>query len=298
MVNVSAWRWTFLAGTYELNGMPSQIWLDHTYVGYGPASPNNPGNPPPYYFACWGLNFNETQYPQAPVVSGDINYNCANCYRDKVLGYPDTAAIGMYGVNGVCHQSANCFLYSAGPWTVTLNLTVLGYWASLLAYGPYGTNYLPWLAGVYGVCSWFNPAIAAEMPEAAAAEPSIADKLRGLYASFLAQPQPPDPHDVIIKEAETVVGHFVPGFDPSVYRDLHAEFLNHKDAAIATAATGQALADKLNDHSIQLQLAVAKRVGPDIYKKLNGVDAGHVVYLCDPRLANVTGVRVPPFKRG
>jgi hypothetical protein len=212
-----------------------------------------------------------------------------------VLGYPDTAAIGIYGVNGVCHQSANCFLYSAG---VSLNFTVLGYWASLLAYGPYGTNYLWWLAAVYDVCSWFNPAIAAEMPEAAAVEPSAVDKLRDLYASFLAQAQPPNPHDVIIGEAATVVQHHVPGFNPSVYRDLHAEFLNQKDAAIATGDTGQALATKLNDLSGQLQAAVEKRVGPDIYKKLNGVDAGQTACLCDPRLADAVGVHVPPFKHG
>jgi hypothetical protein len=33
-----------------------------------------------------------------------------------------------------------------------------------------------------------------------------------------------------------------------------------------------------------------------MYKRLNGVDAGQTVYLCDPRLAEVTGVPVPPFK--
>jgi hypothetical protein len=282
-VSVSAWRWTF----QELG-----MWLDHTYVGHGPGSGTTP---PSDYFACWGQHFYETQYPTAPVVSGNIIYNRANCYRDSVLGYPDTAGIGIYGLNGVCHQSANCFLYSAG---VQLNFTVLGYWASLLAYGPYGTNYLWWLAAVYDVCSWFNPFIAAEVPEAAAVEPSVVDKLRDLYASFQAQPQPPNQHDVIIQEAATVVQHHVPGFDPAVYHDLHAEFLNQKDAAIATGATGQALANQLNDHSKQLQVAIAQRVGPDIYKKLNGVDAGQTVYLCDPRLADATGVPVPPFKHG
>jgi hypothetical protein len=288
IVSVSAWRRTF-----EWNG----IWLDHTYVGHGPGAGTTP---PPDYFACWGQSFNETQYPTAPVVSGNINYNCANCYRDPVPGYPDTAAIGIYGVNGVCHQSANCFLFSAGPWVVTLNTTVLGYWASVTAYGVYGTNFwISWLPFTYDVCSWFNPAIAAEIPEAAAAaEPSITDKLRDLYTSFQAQSGPPDPHDVIIKEAETVAQHFVPGLDPTVYHDLHAGFLNEKDAAIATGATGQALADKLNDLSKQLQLAVADRVGPDFYKKLNGVDAGQTVYLCDPRLADIAGVPVPPFKHG
>jgi hypothetical protein len=287
--SVSAWRWTF----QPWSGGP---WLDHTYVGQGPGAGNNP---PADYFGCWAQGFYETQYPSAPVVSGNINYNCANCYRDTILSYHDTAGIGIYGVNGVCHQSANCFLFSAGPWAVTLNFSVLGYWASLLAYGTYGTNFPWWLAAVYEWCSWWNPAIAPEMPQAAAAaEPPVVGELRDLYASFLAQPKPPDSHDVIIKEAETVVRHHIPGFDPSVYRDLHKGFLSEKDAAIATGATGKALADKLNDLSKQLQLAVADRVGPEHYKKLNGVDAGQTAYLCDPRLEAAVGVPVPPFKHG
>lgn len=279
-VNVSAWRQSF-----QLNG----VWLDHTYVGQGPGVGTTP---PRYYFACWAPNFIATQYPSAPVVSGSINYNCANCYRAKVFTFPDTAAIGVYGINGVCHQSTNCFLYSAGPGRVTLNFRVLGYWASLTAYGMYGTNYPLWLSAAYNVCSFFNPGIAAEIP--AVPEPTLAVKLRDLYATF--QAEQPVLNDMIIRESATVVQDAVPGFDPSVYRDLHVEFLEKKDAIIATGDTGQALADELNNASKQFQLAVAGRVGPDMYKRLNGVDAGHAVYLCDPRLASITGVPVPPFK--
>jgi hypothetical protein len=265
---------------------------DHTYVAQ-----STQGSPPPDYFACWGQSYARSNYP--PVCTGNVNYNLANCYRDSVFlpwgEYPDTAAIGVYGVNGVCHQSANCFLLSAN---VQLNFSVGGYWASLLAYGPLGTNALWWLGFVYGVCSMFNPAIAAEMPEAAAAEPSVVDKLRDLYASFRTQPQPPDSHEVIIREAATVVKHFEPDVDPSGYRDLHARFLDEKDAAIATGVTGQPLADKLNSLSKQLQEELAHRLDPAHYKKLSGVEPGQTLDLCDHRLAAATGVPVPPFKRG
>jgi hypothetical protein len=282
---VSAWRWTF----YEL-GIP----LDHTYVGQGPGSGNN--NPPADYFGCWAEGFYETQYPTAPVVTGEINYNCANCYRDTIGPYHDTAGIGIYGINGVCHQSANCFLFSAG---VTLNFSVIGYWASLLAYGPWGTGFISnppyWLATVFGICSLFNPAAVAKTAQPAAAEPTLFDQLRDYYTSL---PQNPDPHDVIINEAAISVRSYVPGFNPEIYQDLHADFLSQKDAAIATGITGQGLADQLNDLSKQLQLAVADRVGPEVYKTLNGVDAGHTAYLCDPRIAAAVGVPVPLFKRG
>lgn len=287
IVNVQAYRVEF-----QWQG----ITMDHTYIGDGPGTP---GHPPPYYFMCWGPGFNPSPHP--PVVSGNINYNCANCYRGPQIYVPglgecsDTAGIGYYLVQGVCHQSANCFLFSAGPWWVTLNFSVIGYWASLLAYGTYGTNFAWWLPGIFDICALFNPAIAAEMPQAAA-EPSLASKMQDLYAEFQVQPQPPHPHDALIKEAATVVRHHVPGFNPDIYRDLHAEFLDQKDAAIATGITGQALADKLNDLSRQLQLAVSDRVGPEIYRKLNGVDAGQTVYLCDPRLAAAAGRPVPPLK--
>jgi hypothetical protein len=284
-VTISAWRQTFQA-------FPGGPWLDHTYVGQSPGAGSSP---PPDYFACWNPNFVVTQHPV--VVTGNINNNCANCYRDRVLSFPDTAGIGIYGINGVCHQSANCFLYSAGPWSVTLNFSVRGYWASLLAYGVYGTGYLYWLAAVYGVCAWLHPSVAAEAPEAAAAEPVVSSQFRGLYKSFLTQAQPPSQNDMITQQAEAAVTNLVPGFDPSVYRDLHAQFLSDKDTAIATGVTGQALADTLNELSSKFQLAVAGRVGPSVYKQLNGVDAGETVYLCDPRLAEATGVPVPPFKQ-
>jgi hypothetical protein len=261
----------------------------HTFVGDSDPS----GNPPSVYFACWGSPY--VQSPDAAVVSGNINYNLANCYRDPLFGFPDTAGIGIYGVNGVCHQSANCFLYSAN---VQLNFSVLGYWASLLAYGPYGTNFLLWLAGVYGVCSSFNPSLAPEMPTDAAAEASAADKIRNLYASYMTQANQPNPHDRLIDEAATVTQYHVPEADPSIYRDLHAEFLNEKDAVIATGITGLALADQLNSLSTQLQGAIAQRVGAELYKKLNGVDAGQTLNIIDPRLAAIAGRPVPSFQHG
>jgi len=282
-VNVSAWRQDFQV-------WPG-AWLDHTYVGQGPGAG---ANPPANYYACWCQTFVETQYPAAPVVSGNIHYLRANCYRDSALGFPDTAGIGVYGINGVCHQSANCFLYSAG---VLLNFSVIGYWASLLAYGPWGTNYPLWLAAVYGWCDWLNPSVVAETPEPADVAPSAdVTQLLDLYASFHAQPQPPSTNDVIMGTAATVVQQQIPGFDPSTYQDLHAEFLSQKDAAIATGDTGKALADQLNNLSQQLQLAVADRVGPELYKKLNGVDVGQTAVLCDPRMTDAVGVSVPPFQ--
>lgn len=275
--------------TVQAYRVPIIFSLDHTYISSG-----TQGNPPPNYYACWGPSYQESNLA---VCNANIIYNRANCYRDSIGPIPDTASIGIYGVNGVCHQSANCFLFSSG---VQLNFEVSGYWISLLLYGPYGTHfYSLWLPFVYGICSIINPWAESEMPEGAAAEPSIVDKIRNLYASSQTQTNQPDPNDRIIAEAATVTKHLVPTSDPAKYQDLHAELLKEKDAIVATGITGPALADKLNNLAKQMQGALAQRVGPEMYKKLNGVsDASHKLNLFDPRLVAQVGRPVPPFKHG
>src|SRR5437660_5941898 len=84
------------------------LYADHTFVAAG--NPPTSGGPPPEYFACWGQHYDQAQ---VGICSGNVNYNRANCYRDPAFGAPDTAGIGIYAINGVCHQSANCFLLSA-----------------------------------------------------------------------------------------------------------------------------------------------------------------------------------------
>src|SRR5712692_6696510 len=89
--------------TVEAWAVPILFGADHTFVAQGDTQTD--------YFACWGQHFDPS--PKQPICTGNINYNLANCYRDPLFGCPDTAGIGIYGVNGVCHQSANCFLFSA-----------------------------------------------------------------------------------------------------------------------------------------------------------------------------------------
>ena len=96
------------------------------------------------FFDCWGEP-SRTGPDRVLICSGEGNYPVANCYRCSLEYegkiYPDTACIGIYAVNGVCHQSANCFLFTAG---VTLTFEVRGYWFTLLAYGTYGNFYTFW----------------------------------------------------------------------------------------------------------------------------------------------------------
>jgi hypothetical protein len=99
---------------------------DHTYVQF-------------YYdnewnkFRCWGGSSGGRW-----IKSVRGRYLVANCYRGK----EDGAKIGVYGLHGGCHQSANCFLFTAaGKQGGLLDHRVKGYAASKAAYEARGTNY-------------------------------------------------------------------------------------------------------------------------------------------------------------
>jgi hypothetical protein len=78
---------------------------DHTYVACPDAGDE--------FFDCWGEP-SRTGPDRMLICSGEGNYPVANCYRCSLEYegkiYPDTACIGIYALNGVCHQSvtASC----------------------------------------------------------------------------------------------------------------------------------------------------------------------------------------------
>ena len=117
---------------------------DHSYI----IAPDDKA-----FFDCWADNHFGPE--QRMIKAGYGNYALANCYRCSIWNFPDTAGIGSYAVDGVCHQSANCFLISAG---FTLDFSVRGYWFSLFSYGTYGRQYWRWLSWptdrAIGVAAW------------------------------------------------------------------------------------------------------------------------------------------------
>jgi hypothetical protein len=237
------------------------------------------------WFGCWGGGPGDGP-DDREICEGNGDYELANCYRCNVLRWPATACTGVYAVNGVCHQSANCFLFSAD---VTLDFEVRGYWFTLLAYGPYGTDFQSWLLTTYGTCAIAHPVpVPPETPE-----PSLGDRIRALHASYLTRQPPPSLNDLLIDEAAEVVRHFVPDLDPSTYRDLHADFLQRKDEMIASGITGERLADALNSLSADLQGALAQRVGDAMYQRVSGVPAGETLRIIEPDAA-AAGLPVPP----
>ena len=259
---------------------PGKYVADHAYV-YCPDTGK--------YFDCWGGH--EGPEPRHLRCAGQGNYAVANCYRGPGVDWfkyipsisgssvsgntHDNACLGPYGVLGLCHQAANCFLLSAG---VTLNNNVRGYWASVLSYGVYGRFHDIWLEYVYKRCLERKEKVGLTEE----GEDPLFVKIRQLHESFSAQSTKPHHHEVIIKEAAVVTNHHAPEVDTSQYRELHAQFLKDKDAAIASDLKGKDLAIKINELSTQFQNKVAEIIGHEAYEKLTGVKYGETIDIVNP----------------
>lgn len=247
------------------------------------------------YFDCWGGH--EGPEPRRLRCAGKGSYAVANCYRGPGVDWfkyipsisgssvsgniHDNACLGPYGVLGVCHQAANCFLLSAG---VTLNNNVRGYWASVLTYGVYGHFHDIWMKYVYNPCVRNNEKLNNEKLESTEKEDEdpLFGKIQQLHESFSAQNTKPHHHEMIIKEAALVTNHYAPEVDTMQYRELHAQFLIDKDAAITSGLKGKDLAIKINDLSTEFQDRVAKIIGAEAYEKLTGIKYGETINIVNP----------------
>jgi hypothetical protein len=272
----------------SFSGGVSTDWADHTWV-YSPA--NN------RVFECWGGHDGPNK---RHIVSGDGSYNWANCCRCPIWPFPDTAGIGIYAIDGVCHQSANCFLYTANT---TLNFNVRGYWFSLFSYGTFGRSYLRWLATPYGWCSWTTPraavgAPASEEAEGTARGPQEEDPtiriVREVYGPMTTRGKAKHPNELLADEVAAVTKLHRPEIDPSQFRDIQMEYLRQKDELIARGHKEEQLAKRLDDLARKTQKEIAKRLGREHYERLMGVAPDAELGLVEPNLVGAAGVPTPP----
>lgn len=238
---------------------------DHTYV-YCPSNGQ--------YFNCWG---GHSGPDKRKICSGNGVYAVANCYRIPAFGHPDTAGIGIYAVNGVCHQSANCFLYSTDP-KATLTIKVRGYFATVVAYGVWGTGFIfPWLPLVYNPC-WQKYKGNNLMDD-------YAQKLHAMHRDLASDPTTVDANDLLVKETALTAEHYVPSLSAGKFEGLHRDFLKEKDGVIASGLRGEPLADKINALSLEFQKKLAQYLTPEEYRELTGMKPGETVNIVNPEIA-------------
>ncbi|WP_437925287.1 hypothetical protein WMF37_40490 [Sorangium sp. So ce291] len=270
-MNFDVWAFDVLWGT-----------ADHSFIRTGNGK----------VFECWG----GVAGPNLrKVSSGAGSYNWANCYRGSFPGLPDTACIGVYGVNGVCHQSANCFLFSAGM--ILDPTTVKGCWLSYGAYGVYGTNFLAWSA-IYSACSLAHPFLVGPGDTGDVTGEALAEKnpvfkgVRQIHASHAAAKS--DSNTTIVAEFDFITRHYAPSLEGAFFADIHLEFLLAKDVLVEQGFQGNELADRLNDLARLTQERLRTRIGAEHYKTLMGVDDASITLgLVEPNLAGAAGVPTP-----
>lgn len=269
---------TFELWSYDVSGDLGQ-YAEHTYI----KCPDR-GT----YFDCWGNHQSPTEGAGIRRFSCQGIYEVADCCRRDILKVKDTAGIGVYGINGVCHQTANLFLYSSER-TITIADGVKGYWLSSLAYGTYGDLNpcdLPlkslfveaWKLTVYNPCY-----------EKYKGGKGLGNDLFQIIAQLrkriVEQEIKLSHSELIHHEASILAKQALPDLNTAFFKDIHIEFLREKLAVITSGLKGDELSNKINEVAAQFQISLAQRIGAAAYEKLTGLKAGETLYIIDPAIA-------------
>lgn len=269
---------TFELWSYDVQEL--EQYAEHTYI----SCPEKGA-----YFACWGGYSSPVQGPGVRRFSCDGLYDVADCYRRSALGRPDTAGIGIYGINGVCHQTANLFLCSTGR-IITAEDGVKGYGVSVLAYGVHG-DIAPFAAPLQPIfyevwkTTVYNPCYQKVITPAPEAGHLLMREIRDTRRSLLKLGAKMNHREIIHQDASLVARQAIPDLDPDTFRDIHMDFLKEKLAALKKGIQGKKLADTINEMVRGFQQSLSERIGATAYEKLTGLKAGETVNLVDPNIA-------------
>ena len=253
------------------------------------------------YFGCWaGGSIHAANSVKISSASYGGAYGVANCYRNPLTAngrtFPDTAGIGIYGVNGVCHQTTNLFMYAVTNQPM-MTRSASGYSlgrpagmvASYVTYGAWGavspgglsiTHWAAWYPAQYARC-----------------RNSSAE-----HAFAVVQ----DPDVAALGEVEILVQEFaafvnIQGGIPLSESLLGQQraFLQEKQDLLSADYDGQScvigenLAERVNDLSVEFQKILEERVGAQRYEELMAVPAGTRIRIVDPRIAAGVPAVVP-----
>jgi hypothetical protein len=262
--------------SYDINGLGD--YAEHTYIRCPDKNT---------YFNCWGDHQSTTQGPGTRRFSCQGIYDVANCYRNDILNIKDTAGIGIYGINGVCHQTANLFLYSTGR-AITIGDGVRGYALSSLAYGIYGDlNPFNNPAQPIFLSNWiktvYDPCYQKIVPRGNAGETLFLD-LQKLHKSLVKGFQI-GRNELIHNESAILIKQIVPDIDTNQFKNIHLDFLEKKTEVIRKGFEGEKLAIQINQFAEQIQKSLADKIGGKTYEKLTGLKVGETLNIVDPAIA-------------
>lgn len=226
----------------------------------------------------------------------------ANC-----LSQTDSHAGILYGLTGVCHQTANRILYPAR----VLVSGASGYWASVLAYGTYGTSNLAALAEWVvrqARCSKISADLRAKAL-AARAKPAIKpapadaalqaylDKVDTLYTQHartlsLATLADAEPIDFLGEELELMADYRLGAAKApdsiAALRKAQTDVLQEKkrlnQALIGKKLTADQYARKINQLMAKLMKKSGTLLGKEAHTKLFGIAPQASFKIVDPKI--------------
>ena len=260
---------------------------DHTYVTSSDGG----------VWPCWGRSKGGKV-----ICAGNGSSNKANC-----LSQSKSHAGIIYGVTGVCHQTANRILYPAGA----LVNHAKGYWASSLVYGTYGTHnaasFLEWqlrkkrcskVKGGLGLEKRAIPFNSVDPDvKVPAQEPGFAEyleKVNALYTKELDEKHlnelvDLDKMDILGSELELMadyrLGNAQNNQDIKKVRDLQAKFTAKKEDLdahlIGKNISAVHYAEQVNASILKLLKESGQVLGEENYVKLFGMPSDTIFQLVD-----------------
>jgi hypothetical protein len=247
---------------------------DHTYVRSGDTG-----------WGCWGRDDGGN-----PICAGPGNYDHANAFSQT-----DSHAAIRYGLDGVCHQTANRILYPAN----VIVSAAHAYWASSWAYGTFGTHNLyaaiVWWKRKREVLGMSEPVPVPGYPYNAAML-SFVQQVQTLHASYAAtgalNEQSTTPFTLHSQEFDLMLDHRLGHEKPlNAVADLHTahnSFLTQK-GELDTALGNRSLqprdyANRVNQLVANGLATSATLLGRDLHVRLFGLEPGAQVQLIDPEI--------------
>jgi hypothetical protein len=262
-------------------------WLgaDHTYVKSSDG----------YVWPCWGRSSGGRN-----ICSGSGSSSQANC-----ISQPSSHAGIIYGITGVCHQTANRILWPSRK----LVSAARGYWASSLAYGTYGSDIVAWLARI-AACSLVKtdraakaavmaPAKEREAAPQSAGEKSYMERLQALYEKEAAAPRTlmpggkgGAPVELLGAELDLMLdyrlGKRVTDDAGAELKGLQQKLLAQMDSLgkglYSNDITAAQYADRVNEQFAETLKRAVRVLGPEGYSSLFGVAVDERMLLIDPKI--------------
>jgi hypothetical protein len=185
---------------------------DHTYVK---------SDDPAFSWGCWGRNTGGKE-----ICSGSADASIANC-----ISQVNSHAGIIYGITGVCHQTANRILFPAG---VTVSKAG-GYNVSRFAYGVYGLNTKEWTerlarCGISRGKSRTETPVGRRTPSSEEGEKAYLQKVMAIYTE--ASQREDDFLSLPARELELTMEFYLGGsLEPDIIssvQKLQSDFLQEK----------------------------------------------------------------------